>query len=78
MNKIETTKQEREILSHTLGIDEYHKSSYRNYFFAGKNHTDLPILEALIKKGLMATRRNPLSSDTIYFVTKKGKEEVQK
>ncbi len=64
--KNELTPEEFKIVAHTLGIDPmYAKRSkkakdkklpeefYRNYFCASVNHNDYPVLDSLMRDGIM-------------------------
>lgn len=73
---IEITKEERNILFHTLGLN-YKTISFRNHFLASKNHSDYKTLESLRKRGLMKLGCTPSfcrDADLLYHVTDKGKE----
>jgi hypothetical protein len=72
MNQVSTTKQERDLLKHSLGLD-YNRKSFRNYFNAEPGHSEMPIIQSLITKGLM--KQNPRDSN-YFHVTDKGIEEV--
>ena len=75
---VETTlsSSEREILEHTLGIGE---GGDRNYFSAGPNHSDQPILDSLYEKGLMSFRKSPFTkNDRVYHVTSAGRGILKK
>ncbi len=59
MHIVTVTKDERDLLAHSLGLTAS-KVSYRNYFNAEPGHGDMPIVESLIAKGLMFQNpRNP-------------------
>lgn len=69
------TSQEKEILRHTLGLDRG-SSAYRNHFVAGPGHSDMPLLESLVAKGLMQQEPTPgfcPKTDLVYSVTSAGK-----
>jgi len=51
------TKEEKEVLMHTLGLN-YKDKSFRNHFCASKGHSDYPILIALVEKGYMYKMSN--------------------
>lgn len=73
---IEITKEERNILFHTLGLN-YKAISFRNHFVASKNHSDYKTLESLREKGFMKLGKNPSfcpDTDLLYHVTDNGKE----
>jgi hypothetical protein len=70
------TKEELQILRHSLGLDDNGKGNpYRNHFVTGEGTTDWPICNRLVENGLMQVRRNhPLSGgDDCFFVTEIGK-----
>ena len=70
---IQTTKEERELIKHSLGLD-YNRKSFRNYFNAEPGHSEMPIIQSLISKGLM--KQNP--RDPYYFhVTEAGIKELE-
>lgn len=59
------------LLQHTLGINEFHRASYRNHFVAGPGHHDMADLEHLEAAGLMIRGHRPgfLPGDSIVFYT---------
>lgn len=59
------------LLQHTLGINEWKREPYRNYFVAAPGHHDMPDLEALEASGLMCRGRTPsfCSQNEIVFLT---------
>lgn len=78
----ELSKQEKQILLHTLGLREnmrfYEKDKikkpYRNYFYTDKNTTDFSFIQKLIEKKLMIdTGKGWPGQDGTYFcATDKG------
>ena len=53
MNKeIALTKNEIQIINHSLGLD-YKGKSFRNYFYTCECTEDYPLCESLVNKGLM-------------------------
>lgn len=73
------TSQEKEILRHTLGLDRG-RVMYRNHFVAGPGHSDMPFIESLIAKGLMAQVKTPDfcdRDDKVFTVTKEGKRRAK-
>lgn len=69
MTEIATTKSEREIMKHSLGLD-YKAKSFRNYFNAEEGHGDMPYLKSLVEKGFMVQRGN------YFFVTEAGMNDL--
>lgn len=64
------------LLHHTLGVNPERREPYRNHFVAGRGHSDLPDLEALVSAGMMARGAKPgfLAADDIVFrVTDAGR-----
>lgn len=62
---------ETDIIRHALGIDRA-KKSYRNYFMAGPDHEDYPVLERLVSEGKMSRTRyhlDEINETYIYIVT---------
>jgi DNA-binding PadR family transcriptional regulator len=74
------SEEELHILKHSLGISyiqwyerEKIDNPYRNYFYTSKNSVDYPIIQKLIKKGLMEDMQRSWSEDaSYYYVTNKG------
>lgn len=69
------TPEELGILRHTLGLQRPKDTKpYRNYFVADDGHSELPILDALVARGLMerSDRKNTLCDAWIYRVTEDG------
>ena len=80
MSEVLTTRMEREIIEHALGIrvvgGKKTKGGYRNYFIAGG--ADIDICRELVAKGLMIEgRSSPIAPDPCFAVTDAGKKEVQ-
>lgn len=73
MEAISLTKQQIQIIKHSLGID---RGEGRNYFATGESSNDFESIENLVEKGLMVKRKDPISSDFIYHVTDEGKDFV--
>jgi hypothetical protein len=69
---VATTKEERDLMKHSLGLD-YNRKSFRNYFNAEPGHSEMPIIQSLIAKGLM--KQNPRSPH-YFHVTEEGIKEV--
>jgi hypothetical protein len=73
---MEITKNELNIMLHTLGLtDPCQEESYRNFFTAGPKHTDTPAILKLIDKGLMKEVKSPSflrEGDQTFVVTEKG------
>ena len=77
MNKeIALTKNEIQIIKHSLGLDCKGKS-FRNRFCTGEGTTDYPLCESLVSKGLMQKTKCSFSSDSYYYVTDEGKKWVR-
>ena len=75
MSEVLTTKKERDIMRHALGITGG-GSSYRNYFCTGPGSSDYDACQELVAKGLMTVRKHPFCADNLYYVTDAGKTEV--
>jgi hypothetical protein len=72
-----TTKRQRDLMRHALGLDGRHAEPRRNAFCAEVGGSQAREIEALIEMGLM--RRGPLINDGQDFyasVTDAGKREV--
>ena len=76
MSEVQTTKKERNIMRHALGITGG-GSSYRNYFSTGPGCTDYEACQGLVDKGLMTVRKHPFCDDYLFYVTDAGKAEVE-
>lgn len=64
------------LLHHTLGVNPERREPYRNHFVAGRGHSDMPDLEALVAAGLMAHSAKPgflAADDTVFRVTDSGR-----
>jgi len=72
---VNITTEEKKIMEHTLGINR-EATPHRNYFLAGPDHPDLPIIKGLREKGLMDIRSTLhwMDGNVVYCVTRKGKE----
>ncbi|MCD8139297.1 MAG: hypothetical protein LUE17_05895 [Planctomycetaceae bacterium] len=75
MPEISTTKREREIMRHALGLSSK-DSSYRNYFSTGPESDDYEVCQGLVEKGLMTVRKLPFCNNFLYYVTDAGKAEL--
>ncbi len=75
MPDIFTTKRERDIMRHALGMTNKGASG-RNYFSTGPGSDDFDICQGLVEKGLMTVRKHPFCQDFLFYVTDVGKEEV--
>lgn len=80
VTKIQTTKEEREIMGHSLGIQSIGgkktKGGYRNYFVVGPGCKDFDLCSGLVEKGLM--QRHDSRWGGYYFsVTDTGKAEIR-
>lgn len=78
-SEIATTRAEREILEHSLGIQKIGgkktKGGYRNYFAASPGSPDYELCVGLADKGLM--RQRPSTEGLVYFhVTDAGKKDI--
>lgn len=78
MTAPQLTDRELEIMRHTLGLraEKPEAPSYRNFFHADPEHSDLPVLLALEKRGLMRRTRTPGfvdPEDMIFAVTDAGR-----
>jgi hypothetical protein len=74
--KMEVTKEEKDILRHTLGLD-YNPEPFRNYFVSGTRCDNFKDLEKLVELGLMTKRKDPfdeVNESFVFHATKKGKE----
>lgn len=72
---MQITEEEREILEHTVS------GSSRNHFVASPGHSDLPILQALVAKGLMWQGPTPKfchPNDMVFHVSAEGKQALAK
>lgn len=69
--KIELSKEEKQVLFHTLGLNDlkfYEEiRSSRNAFYTSKDSTDYSILESLIEKGLMYDSGKGWEEGSTYF-----------
>lgn len=71
-----TTQHQIELLQHTLGLRVDSRTSYRNYFVAGKGHHDMPALQALESLGLMRRASTPAfchQEDIVFCATDAGR-----
>ena len=61
---------EKKILRHTT-CDE---TCFRNHFLADIDHSDYPILENLVRKGMMEKHAAPswVGGGIVYYATKEG------
>lgn len=76
MNKeIALTKNEIQIINHSLGLD-YKGKSFRNYFYTEEGTEDYPLCESLVNKGLMKKTKSIISPGYYYYVTDEGKKWV--
>lgn len=62
---------------HALGLNRG-GIVYRNLFVAGPGHSDMPTLESLVSKGYMMKETSPLASDFHFYVTREGKEALER
>ncbi len=73
-----TTKHERELMEHALGIHvvggKKTKGGYRNYFVVGPGETDFDTWQSLCGRGL-AVQGKSLGND-FFAVTDAGKAEL--
>lgn len=80
MNEVLTTRMEREIIEHALGIQvkggKKTKGGYRNFFAAYPESRDYDTCIRLRNKGLMVQGASRLGP-TYFHVTDAGKKEVQ-
>ena len=67
--EIATTKSERDIMRHSLGLD-YGKKPFRNYFIAEPEHSEMPLLQSLVSKGFMIQR------GYYFYVTEAGMIDI--
>lgn len=74
--EIATTKRQRDILRHALGLDRERKP-YRNHFCTGEGSMDYPECRALEAMGLMASHKKSWIPDIIFVVTEAGKREIE-
>ncbi len=68
---ISLTKTEIDIIKHSLGVG---RGENRNYFCTSEGSLEYPSLEKMVKMGLMIKRKDPVSTDSMYHVTEKGKD----
>ena len=73
---VATTKEERRILLHALGVDSRNRKPYRNYYVSGEGGDSYPLCMGLIDKGLMDRRRDLSGTSWTFFVTEAGRDEV--
>jgi hypothetical protein len=72
------TPEEHDLLRHTLGLSRA-KESYRNYFCAGPDHDELPVITTLIEPGAMkASHTINGGRDTIFKATEAGQQACLK
>ena len=67
-----------QIIRHALGLDQS-KKEYRNYFYAGPDHEDYPVLEELVADGKMVKSRDIMDQMTesyVYVVMPAGRELI--
>ena len=70
------SKEQLEILRHTLGIRKPSDRPYRNYYVTGPGSTDYEHCEALVAAGLMVKTSNGNSltcGDPCYSATYEGR-----
>ena len=68
--------EQRDLMKHTLGLDRA-AESYRDYFCAGEDHADMPIISQLIELGMM-WKSHVINDgrDAIYKVTVAGRKSL--
>ena len=71
------TYDERCIIQHTTGLDRS-KTAYRNYFAADHGHHDMPVLEALVARGLMVRETSAIVPGFTFRVTAAGMQALKK
>jgi hypothetical protein len=76
MSDIATTKQQRDIMRHALGLDQ-RRESFRNHYCAAVGSPDDGEVRTLIEKGLMV-KGETINDGREYYahVTDAGKVEV--
>lgn len=76
MNESSPSKEQLEILWHTLGIRPEMRDPYRNHYVAGYGHHAMDVLTALVTLGLMAIGKTPAfcdAKDIVFYCTEAGK-----
>ena len=73
--EIATTKRQRDILRHALGLDQA-KESYRNHFCTGDGSDDYQDCRALEAMGVMTAHKRRWVHGTRFVVTEAGKAEL--
>lgn len=71
------SKEQLDIIWHTLGLSPEQRESNRNHYVAGPGHYAQPILQALVEQGLMYQAKRPLflhEGDEVFAVTDEGKQ----
>ena len=70
--------KKEQIIRHALGLDRS-KKEYRNNYFAGPDHEDYPVLEALVMEGKMVKSRDvmdEMNESYVYVVTPGGRSSI--
>lgn len=73
---MQVTTEQVAILQHTLGLNEWCRSPFRNHYVAGPGHCDMPNLEALEASGLMLRHAAPSfcePGDIVFVTTDAGR-----
>lgn len=66
------TPAQRELARHALGLPNRSRTSYRNYFVAGKGHPDYTDWMAMVEAGEAVRREGktlPFAGDDCFYLT---------
>lgn len=74
--EIATTKRQREIMRHALGLNNGGRDLGRNHFATGPGCNDYEVCMQLVDLGLMVARRVSWVPDILFMVTDAGKAEL--
>ena len=68
------TEKQRELARHALGLPNKTRTSYRNHFCAGAEHSDYPEWVAMVEQGDAIHREGSVLSggDDWFWLTDKG------